>query len=47
MRKPQTVNWTVGAFAGMDEVDFIKFLGRNNVSIFGSVADIMEEYQNA
>ncbi|MDR1061278.1 MAG: UPF0175 family protein [Clostridiales bacterium] len=35
------------AFAGMDEADFVKFLGRNNVSIFGSAADIAEDYQNA
>ena len=35
------------AFAEMDEVDFIKFLGQNKVSIFGSVSDIKEDYQNA
>jgi len=35
------------AFAGMDEVTFIKFLGQNKVSIFGSASDIREDYQNA
>ena len=35
------------AFAGMDETDFIRFLGQNKVSIFGSASDIAEDYQNA
>lgn len=34
-------------FAGMHESDFIKFLGRNKVSIFGSVSDITEDFTNA
>jgi RIO-like serine/threonine protein kinase len=35
------------AFAGMDELSFIKFLGQNKVSIFGSTTDIEEDYRNA
>ncbi len=35
------------AFAGMDEASFIKFLGQNKVSIFGSGMDIAEDYMNA
>jgi len=35
------------AFAGMDEADFIRFLGRQKVSIFGSGSDIAEDYANA
>jgi hypothetical protein len=35
------------ALAGMDEVDFIKFLGRNKVSVFGSASDIEEDFGNA
>ena len=35
------------AFAGMDEPDFIRFLGQNEVSIFGSASDIAEDYSNA
>ena len=35
------------SFAGMDEADFIKFLGRQKVSIFGSGSDIAEDYANA
>ena len=35
------------AFAGMDETDFIKFLGQNKVSIFGSASDIAEDFSNA
>jgi hypothetical protein len=34
-------------FAGMDEIDFIKFLGQNEVSIFGSASEIAEDYRNA
>ena len=34
-------------FAGMDESDFIKLLGKHKVSIFGSIADITEDYANA
>ena len=34
-------------FARMDETEFIKFLGQNNVSIFGSVSDIAEDFRNA
>ena len=35
------------AFAGMDETDFIRFLGQNKVSIFGSASDIAEDFNNA
>ena len=35
------------AFAGMDEVDFIRFLGQHKVSIFGPVSEIAEDFQNA
>ena len=35
------------AFAGMDEADFIKFLGRNKISIFGNVQDIKKDFRNA
>ena len=34
-------------FAGMDEVSFIKFLGQNKISVFGSASEIEEDYQNA
>ena len=33
--------------AGMDEVDFIKFMGQNKVSIFGSSSDIAADFENA
>jgi hypothetical protein len=33
--------------ADMDEVDFIKYLGQNKVSIFGSAEDIAGDYKNA
>jgi hypothetical protein len=33
--------------AGMDEADFIKFMGRHKVSIFGSVSDIAEDLAHA
>jgi hypothetical protein len=32
---------------GMDEAEFIKFLGQNRVSIFGSASDIAEDFRNA
>ena len=35
------------AFTNMDELDFIKFLGQNKVSILGSVSEIEEDYNNA
>jgi predicted HTH domain antitoxin len=35
------------ALAGMDEAEFIKFLGQNKVSIFGSTSDISEDFRNA
>jgi RIO-like serine/threonine protein kinase len=35
------------AFAGMDELSFIKFMGQNKASIFGSASDIEEDYRNA
>ena len=35
------------ALAGMDEPEFIKILGRNKVSIFGSPSDIAVDYQHA
>jgi hypothetical protein len=34
-------------FAGMGEEDFIKLLGLNKISIFGSALDIAEDYKNA
>jgi len=34
-------------FAGMEESDFIKLLGKHKISIFGSAADIAEDYANA
>jgi len=33
--------------AEMDEIEFVKFLGRNKVSIFGSPSEIAEDYKNA
>ena len=35
------------SLAGMDEIEFIKFLGQNKVSIFGSPSDIRDDFQNA
>ena len=35
------------AFAGLDEIDFIKFLGQNQISIFGTASDIVEDASNA
>jgi predicted HTH domain antitoxin len=35
------------ALAGMSEEEFIKFLGRNKVSIFGSASNIAEDFRNA
>jgi len=35
------------SFAGMDKTDFIRFLGQNKVSIFGTVPSILEDYHNA
>ena len=35
------------AFVGMDEVDFIRFLGQHRVSIFGTASEIAEDYANA
>jgi len=35
------------ALAEMDELDFIRFLGKNRISIFGSVSDITEDFKNA
>jgi predicted HTH domain antitoxin len=35
------------AFAGMDEADFIRLLGKHKISIFGSVSDIVEDYASA
>jgi predicted HTH domain antitoxin len=34
-------------FAGMDESDFIKLLGKHKISLFGSIAEITEDYANA
>jgi hypothetical protein len=34
-------------FAGVTEEEFIKFMGQHGVSIFGSIADITEDYANA
>jgi len=33
--------------AGMSEIDFIKFLGKNKISIFGSSNDIADDLRNA
>ena len=35
------------AFAGMDKVSFIKFLGQNKISVFGPVSEIEEDFANA
>lgn len=35
------------SFAGMDELDFIRFLGQHKVSIFGPASEVEEDYQNA
>jgi len=35
------------ALAEMDELDFIRFLGKNRISIFGSVSDIAKDFKNA
>ena len=35
------------AFAGMDKLSFIKILGQNKISIFGSALDIEEDFHNA
>ena len=35
------------SFAGMDESDFIKLLGKHKISIFGSAEEIAEDYANA
>ena len=35
------------AFSDMDESDFIKFLGKHNVSVFGTITDIAEDFVNA
>jgi len=35
------------ALAGMNEADFIKVLGQNKVSIFGSGSEIAEDFRNA
>jgi predicted HTH domain antitoxin len=35
------------AFAGMSEQDFIRLLGKHQISIFGSISDIAEDYANA
>ena len=34
-------------FAGMDETDFIKYMGQHRVSIFGSAPEIAEDFANA
>jgi len=34
-------------FADMDMLSFIKFLGQNKISIFGSASDIEEDFKNA
>jgi predicted HTH domain antitoxin len=35
------------ALAGMNEADFIKILGQNRISIFGSASEIAEDFHNA
>lgn len=34
-------------FAGMDEVSFIQYLGRNHISIFGTIEDIRKDAKHA
>ena len=35
------------SLAEMDELDFIRFLSQNKISIFGSATDIAEDFANA
>jgi predicted HTH domain antitoxin len=35
------------AFAGMDKLSFIKFLGQNKISVFAPASELEEDYQNA
>ena len=35
------------AFADMDLLSFMKFLGQNKISVFGSSEEIEEDYKNA
>jgi predicted HTH domain antitoxin len=35
------------ALADMSELDFIQFLGKNEISIFGTSEDITEDFRNA
>jgi hypothetical protein len=35
------------ALADMDEAEFVRYLGQNKVSIFGSASDIEEDFHNA
>jgi predicted HTH domain antitoxin len=35
------------SLAEMDELDFIRFLSQNRISIFGSASDIAEDFANA
>ena len=35
------------ALAGMDEAEFMKYLGRNKVSIFGAPSEIADDFKNA
>jgi predicted HTH domain antitoxin len=35
------------AFAGMDKLSFIKFLGQNKISVFGPASEIEEDCKNA
>ena len=35
------------SFAGMNELDFIRFLGQHKVSVFSPVSELVEDFQNA
>ena len=35
------------AFADMDLLSFMKFLGKNKICVFGSASDIEEDFHNA
>ena len=36
-----------GALAGIHKIDFIQFLGRHKISIFGTLEEIMKDFENA
>ncbi|MCL1820851.1 MAG: UPF0175 family protein [Oscillospiraceae bacterium] len=35
------------AFAGMDKLDFIKFLGQNKISVFAPASELEEDFKTA